>query len=204
MVTSALEGDGKTFCSLNLAMSIAMEQDKTVLFVDADVVKATAGSLLGIPSDNPGLIDILGGEGVRPEHVILPTNMGRLRILPAGSPHEHATELLAGGNMRRLMEELSARYRDRVVVFDSPPLLLTTEAGVLASLMGQIVFVAAANHTPQSAIDEALERLGEDKMVGMTLNMVPRRRFGLHGPGYSYGYGYKSRLATETKTVETE
>ncbi|HBX74332.1 MAG TPA: exopolysaccharide biosynthesis protein, partial [Halieaceae bacterium] len=129
MVTSALQGDGKTFSSINLALSIAMERDKTVLFVDADVLKATAGHRLGIPAGTPGLIDVLRREA-KPEDVILRTNMEKLRILPAGTADEHATELLASENMHQFMLELSARYPDRIIVFDSPPLLLTTEAGV--------------------------------------------------------------------------
>ena len=189
MVTSALEGDGKTFTSLNLAMSIAMEQDKTVLFVDADVLKATAGHQLGIPLGTPGLIDILRDD-VAPQDVILQTSMEKLRILPAGTPDSHATELLAGTKMQQLMLELSARYPDRVIVFDSPPLLLTTEAGVLASFMGQIVFVAAADITPQHAVKEALEHIGEDKVVGMVLNRASRRRLSLFGKSFGFGYGY--------------
>lgn len=188
MVTSALEGDGKTYCSLNLAMSIAMEQDKTVLYIDADVLKASAGKLLGISPNTPGLTDILMDDTTKPEDVILSTNMDKLKILPAGSPHERTTELLAGKGMQRLMMELSARYADRVIVFDSSPLLLTTESAVLASFMGQIVFVAAANITPRHAVQEALEKIGPEKMVTVMLNKAPRRHFNLFGIGYSYGY----------------
>jgi len=190
MVTSALQGDGKTYTSINLALSIAMEQDKTVLFVDADVLKATAGRLLGVPAKTPGLIDLLGKNDVEPQDVILRTNMPKLRILPAGSPSEHATELLASDNMHQLMLELARRYPDRVIVFDSPPLLLTTEAGVLASFMGQIVFVASSGVTAQGAVQRALEHIGPDKMVGVVLNRAPKRRFNLFGMGYGYGYGY--------------
>lgn len=191
MVTSALQGDGKTFSSVNLAMSIAMEQDKTVLFVDADVVKGTAGRLLGVPEGSPGLIDLLMDTGgVKPRDVIMRTNVEKLRILPAGNSSEHATELLASETMHQFMLELAHRYPDRVIVFDSPPLLLTTEAAVLASFMGQIVFVAAADLTPQHAVNEALERIGEEKFVGVMLNRVSRRRARLFGLGYSYGYGY--------------
>lgn len=189
MVTSALEGDGKTFSSLSLAMSVAMEQDKTVLFIDADVHKASAGKVLGIPDNTPGLIDILMGEA-RPEDVILSTSIKNLRIMPAGTRHEKATELLASEKMHVLMQELASRYSDRVIIFDSPPLLLTNEAGVLASFMGQIVFVAAANSTPQHAVLEALERVGKDKMVAVMLNKAPRRRFKFFGIGSGYGYGY--------------
>lgn len=205
MVTSALEGDGKTFSSLNLAMSIAMEQDKTVLYVDADVLKATAGGLLGVSHDTPGLIDLLRKNDVRPEDVILRTNIENLRLLPAGAPDEHATELLASENMHKLMLELSDRYFDRVIVFDSPPLLLTTESGVLASSMGQIVFVVAADITPQRAVDEALEHIGSDKMVGVMLNRASPRRaiFGKGYGGYGYGYGYGSaRLKSPGDPVE--
>lgn len=190
MVTSALEGDGKTYSSLNLAMSIAMEQDKTVLFVDADVLKASAGKVLGIPQGTPGLIDILMGNISGPEEAILHTSMERLKVMPAGTPHENATELLAGEDMYRLMQEMSSRYADRVIIFDSPPLLLTTESGVLASFMGQIVFVAAADITPQHAVQESLERIGKEQMVAVMLNMAPRHHLNLFGIGQSYGYGY--------------
>lgn len=206
MVTSALEGDGKTYTSLNLAMSIAMEQNKTVLYVDADVRKATAGNLLGISSDRPGLIDLLSDDTVDPQDVILPTNVDNLRILPAGAPNEHATELLASESMRELMLEFSARYSDRVIVFDSPPLLLTSESAVLTSFMGQIVFVVAANNTPQQAVTEALEKISETKMVGMILNKAPRRPFNLfglsRGYGYGYGYGYGHRERERVDAAE--
>lgn len=208
MVTSALEGDGKTFSSLSLAMSMAMEQDKTVLYIDADVHKASAGKVLGISDNTPGLIDILVGNA-RPEDVILRTSIRNLRFMPAGTRHEKATELLASEKMHQLMEELASRYSDRVIVFDSPPLLLTNESGVLASFMGQIVFVASANRTPQHAVQEALERIGKDKMVAVMLNKVPPRRFKMFGissgygyGGYGYGYGVGHREDRQNAAAE--
>lgn len=203
MVTSALEGDGKTFSSLNLAMSIAMEQDKTVLYIDADVHKASAGKVLGIPNETPGLIDILMGQA-EPEDTILRTSIKNLRIMPAGASHEKATELLASEKMHLLMQELSSRYSDRVIIFDSPPLLLTNESSVLASFMGQIVFVAAANITPQHAVREALERIGKDKMVAVMLNKAPHHRLNLFGMGASYGYGYGYGHREEVNIGTTE
>jgi len=189
MVTSSLQGDGKTFTAINLAISIAMEQDKTVLFVDADVAKASAGNLLGVPADSLGLIDVLENKGVSLGDALLQTNIDKLRILPAGNLHQRSTELLASQSMHSLMLELASRYSDRVIVFDSPPLLLTTEASVLASFMGQIAFVVSADQTPQQAITEALERISEDKVIGMVLNKAHRRRNKLLGLGYGYGYG---------------
>jgi len=190
MVTSAQPGEGKTFTAINLAISIAMEQDKTVLFVDADVAKASAAALLGIPDDCPGLIDLLMAKGTRISDVLLHTSIPNLRILPAGHAHERSTELLASEDMQQLMGELAQRYPDRVIIFDSPPILFTTEAGVLASLMGQIVFVVAEKHTPQGKVVEALSHLGGDKVIGLLLNKSTNTRNGAGGYGYGYGYGY--------------
>jgi protein-tyrosine kinase len=189
MVTSALEGDGKTFCAISLALSIAMEQDKTVLFVDADTSKADAGKLLGVAATSPGLIDLLQNGRASVADFILPTNVAKLRILPAGSVHTHANELLASARMQQLMLQLSEEDPDRVVIFDSPPLLLTTEATVLSDFMGQIVFVVSAELTPQHAVRQAIEQIGEEKMVGMVLNRSRKRM----NPYYhAYGYGAES------------
>jgi len=197
MVTSALEGDGKTFSSICLALSIAMERDNHVLFVDADTAKAEAGRMLGVDSTRPGLIDVLENEGARAADFILPTNVEKLRILPAGGVHTHANELLASSRMRQLMLELSDEDPSRVIVFDSPPLLLTTEAAVLASFMGQIVFVVSADMTPQYAVTQAIEHIGEDKMVGMVLNRSRRRTnpyyYAYGYGGGPYGYGHRGR-----------
>jgi len=193
MVTSALEGDGKTFSSISLALSIAMEQDKTVLFVDADTAKAEAGRMIGVPPNAPGLIELIEDKNARPNDFILPSNVEKLRVLPAGGVHTHANELLASDRMRQLMVELSEEFPDRVIVFDSPPLLLTTEAAVLAGFMGQIVFVVSADMTPQHAVTQAIEHIGQDKMVGLVLNRSRRRSNPYH---YTYGagpYGYGSR-----------
>jgi exopolysaccharide/PEP-CTERM locus tyrosine autokinase len=197
MVTSALEGDGKTFSAICLALSIAMEQDKHVLFVDGDTAKAEAGRMLGVPRSSPGLIDLLENRGARAQDFILDTNMEKLRILPAGSVHTHANELLASSRAQELILELADEDPSRVIVFDSPPLLLTTEAAILASFMGQIVFVVSADQTPQHAVTQAIEHIGEDKMVGMVLN---RARRGRNPYVYRYGdaegpYGYANRGA---------
>ncbi len=193
MVTSARPGEGKTFTALNLAISIAMEQDKTVLFVDADVAKASAAKLLGISGNAPGLIDVLMSDTTHISDVLLPTDVPNLRVLPAGHLHERSTELLASRRMKRLMTELSERYSDRVIIFDSPPLLFTTEAAVLANLVGQVAFVVAENLTPQHKVTEALSHIDKDKTVGLLLNKSKRSNSkGADGYGYGYGYGYGS------------
>lgn len=191
MVTSAVQGEGKTFTALNLAMSMAMERDRTILFVDADFTKASATSLLGISNDRPGLIDVLEHEEISVADVLLETNVPGLKVIPAGQLHERSTELLASDDMRHLMVELSERYDDRIIVFDAPPLLLTTEASVLANLMGQIVFVVAAERTSKETINEALESLNQEKIIGMVLNKTKKYIWDKLRYGYGHSYGYR-------------
>ena len=186
-VTSALPGEGKTFTTLNLAMSMAMEMDTTVLMVDADVVKPSLTRLLGL-DEQPGLIDVLLHPELDIGSVIVPTDMPKLRVIPAGRRHAHSTELLASEQMERIAIELSERYPDRVVVFDAPPLLVTSQASVLSQLAGQIMVVVEAGKTPQSAIKDAVAHLDKDKVIGMVLNKG-RRAFGTE---YYYGGYYGS------------
>jgi receptor protein-tyrosine kinase len=185
MVTSALAGEGKTFTSINLAMSIAMEMDKTVLLIDADVAKPDVTSRLGIEAEK-GLIDVLLDDGLTLPDVLLRTDIPKLTLLPSGSRHVHSTELLASERMRQLTLELSSRYSDRIVIFDSPPLLLTSEARVLAGLMGQVVLVTEESRTPQHAVKEAAEMLNDNEIVGIVMNKGTHRKDSDSYGGYGY------------------
>ena len=199
MVTSALQGEGKTFSSINLALSIAMELDKTVLFIDADISNSSGGRLLGVGGDQPGLIDILENEGTGIGDVMLNTNLPNLRIIPAGHVHDNANELLASESMHRVVEDLSNRFSDRVIIVDTPPLLQTTEASVLASLMGQIVVVVEAEKTSQEAVDEALRHIGGDKIISMLLNKNKQHHMHkYYGYGYGYGYGHNVPMSSQS------
>ncbi|ROR34737.1 XrtA-associated tyrosine autokinase [Inmirania thermothiophila] len=187
MVTSAMANEGKTFTAINLAMSIAMEMDRTVLLVDADVAHPSVASELGIPAGR-GLIEVLAGEVRDLSEVLVRTNVPKLCVLPAGRRHQRSTELLGSAAMAALAGELARRYPDRVVIFDSPPLLQTTEASVLAGLMGQIVVVVEAERTSQRAVTEALELLEGCDCVGMVLNKTRRRGAAYYGGSYYGGY----------------
>lgn len=169
MVTSSVPGEGKTFCSVNLAISIAMELDRTVLLVDADVARPSIPRLLGLPPA-AGLMDVLLSSDLDLADVLLRTNVDTLSILPAGSSHRNATELLASQAMVKLLHELANRYPDRVVLFDSPPLLLTTEARVLAHQMGQIVVVVEAEKTSQRTLQHSLRHLEGCSNVSLIYN----------------------------------
>lgn len=188
MVTSARPGEGKTYTSVNLAMSIAKERDKTVLLVDADVAKPNVSRTLGLPPKLPGLVDYLEDGSLAVSDVLLKTNVPNLRVLTSGRSHIHSTELLASEAMRQLAEELAQRYSDRVVIFDSPPLLATTEAAVLAGLVGQIIVVVEAERTTKQEVNESLGLLDQSKMIGLVLNKA-RATFNADYYGYYGHYG---------------
>ncbi|GAB3370178.1 XrtA-associated tyrosine autokinase [Massilia agri] len=185
MITSSLPGEGKTYCAINLAMSIAMELDHTVLLVDADVARPSVLRTLGLPAQR-GLMDILVDDKLDLSDVLLRTNVDTLSILPAGTSTPRATELLASSTMSSLVTEIANRYPDRVVIFDSPPLLLTSESRVLASHMGQIVVVVEAQTTTQHAVKEALHKLEGFKNV----NLIYNKTRDIPGIEETYDYHY--------------
>jgi protein-tyrosine kinase len=182
MVTSALPGEGKSFTSVNLAMSIAMELDSTVLLVDGDVAGPSLSRLLGSPR-SPGLIEVLTDERLTLADALLKTNVEKLSLVPAGAAHDRSTELLASQTMIDLLDEMASRYPDRIIVFDSPPLLATTESRVLATHMGQVVVVVEAEKTTHSSVTHALSTIEKCEVVMMVLNKAPRSEVGRY-----YGY----------------
>jgi protein-tyrosine kinase len=186
MMASALPGEGKTFCSVNLAFSMAREKDSDVVLIDADVAKPHVTELFGLQSE-PGLLDVLADPELDLESVVLPTNIPGLSILPAGKPRENATELLASKRMDEVVEALQSADGHRIALFDSPPLLLSTESRALVPAMGQIVLVVRADITPQRAVDDALDAIGEGRHVSLILNQATDA-----GSATYYGYGYGS------------
>jgi len=183
MVTSSLPGEGKSFCAINLAISMAMEMDRTVLLIDADVAKPRIPEYLGIHADK-GLLDVLQDKDLKLSDVLIRTDIAKLTVLPAGRTYKRATELLASAAMTRLIEDIGNRYPDRIILFDSPPLLATSESSVLATHMGQIVMVVEAERTSQEAVREALSHIQSCEVVGMLLNKTTPT------PGADYYYGY--------------
>ncbi len=197
MITSALAGEGKTFTAINLAMSIAAELDHTVMLVDADVARPSVLRNLGVP-EGPGLLDLIDGSA-QMHDVLLRTNVDKLSVLPSGTPHQRATEMLASEGMRRLLDEMANRYADRIIIFDSPPLLMTTESRVLATNMGQIVMVVQAGRTKQSDVQAALETIDQCPVRLMLLNQVRSETEASYGYGYGYGHGSSHGRSGEPK-----
>ena len=181
LVTSAMAGEGKTYCAINLAISIALEVDRTVLLVDADVAKPSVPQMLGFNAEQ-GLLDVLLDRRINLAKVLWTSDFGKLTLLPAGTAHQHATELLASGTMGALLQEMAQRYRDRIIIFDSSPLLAASEASALASQMGQIIMVVEAGKTSEAVLKVALGRIESSNVTGLVLNKG-------EGPGLGYDYG---------------
>lgn len=169
MVTSALPREGKTFVSINLALSIALERDTTVLLIDADATRPAVLERLALSPAN-GLLDVLSDPALDVQTLLLRTNVERLSILPAGTMQAQATELLASKRMSALIDKLVQRFPNRILVFDAPPLLGSTESRVLAAHMGQVVLVIQADRTPQRQVSDALAALESCPVVMTLLN----------------------------------
>jgi len=194
LVTSSLPGEGKTHTAINLALSIAHEQDHTVLLVDCDVTRMGTSRMLGI-NDRPGVVDILDSNNFSVSDAILRTDIPTLSLISSGKQHDFVTELLASQKMSELVSEIGERYDDRVIIFDGPPLLPTPEAQVLTSLVGQVVFVIEAGKTPQTVVEEALDMIPKEQATGLVMN----KSEGISArSGYYYGY-YGENKKTDSK-----
>ena len=200
-VTSAVPGEGKTFTCINLSISIAREKDWHVLLVDADVAKPHVTRLFGLEAE-PGLLDCLRDPSVTMERCTIATDIPGLAILPAGRKDDYADELLASERMDQFMQHAAAADTRRLVLFDTSPLLATTQSAVVAAQVAQIVMVIKAGSTLQEQVRHAIGKLNPEKAIGLVLNQSQ------HGAdrlayGGQYGYGYaeaSSELATQDAT----
>jgi protein-tyrosine kinase len=193
MLASAMSGEGKTFTAVNLALSIAKEKDLRVLLVDADVAKPQISRVLGFEGQ-PGLLDVLRDPQLELESVIRQTDVPTLSFLPAGKSSGDATELLASKRMEEVAEQLG-RDGKRIVLFDTPPLIQTTESPVMVQVAGQVLVVVRAESTPQPVLLDALESLQEHPAVSLMLNQSIRSETSAY---YYYGYGEGSDQSTES------
>jgi exopolysaccharide/PEP-CTERM locus tyrosine autokinase len=185
MVASALPGEGKTFTSINLALSMAREKDVDVILVNADVAKPRLDSLFGVAGER-GLLDLLLNDDLHPDAVILDTDVPTLRFLPAGRYVDTATELLASARMHELMQQLISRPSKPIVLFDSPPLLLSTESRAMVASVGQVLLVVRANVTPRRAVEEAIAAAASARSISLVLNQCTEWPSDTY---YYYGYG---------------
>ena len=186
MVTSCSPGEGKTFTSINLAMSIAMERDLYVLLIDSDVYRRGTCELLGVPQGQ-GLVDLLLDPDKDVSRVLQKTNIENLSLLQAGTPHDHATELMASKRMVEIIKDISMRYPDRMIIMDTPPVLATSETGVIADFVGQVVVIVEEGETSKQDINQALDQIGSAKKISFILNKHrQRKKASYYGDVYRY------------------
>lgn len=185
MVSSSRPSEGKTFTAVNLALSIALEQDKTVLLVDADVLRPNVSRTLDIQLP-VGLTDYLSDDRFTAGDIIFSTNVERLKVIAAGRPHHLSTELLASDKMAKLAQEFATRYPDRIVIVDAPPLLGVNETSILAAMCGQALIVCEEKRTNLNELEKAISMLPKDIAAGFVINKAHYSR----DKGYGYGYGY--------------
>jgi protein-tyrosine kinase len=185
MVTSARPGEGKTFISLNLALAFASERDVKALLVDVDTQHSNFPTILGIPGER-GIVDVLAGT-CELSDVLVRTNIPNLMVLPCGRGGPHVPELFSSNQMAALMAEMTRRFADRYVIFDTPPCMASSDAAALAPLVGQIVFIVEANHTQQMEIEASLGMLSACPRISLLLNKSDSLS-GEHFGSYEYYY----------------
>jgi exopolysaccharide/PEP-CTERM locus tyrosine autokinase len=187
LICSPHPGEGKTFCAVNLALSIAAERDSEVLLVDADFAKPSVLSALGLPG-GAGLMDALADPKIKVEDCVLRTDVPGLWVLPAGNRTNSDSEYLASSRAGEVLDRLTQGVPGRIVIFDSPPALAASPAAELAKYVGQAVVVVRADRTGQSALEDAVSLLAACPDIKLLLNGAhfspSGRRFGSY-----YGYG---------------
>jgi len=188
MVASALSGEGKTFTCMNLCLSLATEKDWSVVLVDADVAKPQISRLFGL-EHAPGLLDLLRDHTLEFDSLVSPTDVPGLSIMPAGARDELAAELLASARMEAVCRSAAAADDHRLIVFDSSPLLQTTEAPVLSSHVGQVVMVVQADRTSQQQVLAALAIIDSRITTSLILNQAKGSSEDAYGGYYGHGYG---------------
>jgi exopolysaccharide/PEP-CTERM locus tyrosine autokinase len=189
MMTSSIPSEGKTFSSINLALSMVREQDCTVLLIDADIAKPKISRLLGLGSAI-GLTNYLANPAMSFNDIVHPTTVPNLYLVPAGHAHPNGPELLASPRMEQLVDYLAALPTGFVTLFDSPPLLATNEAQVLSRLAGQVILVVRADSTPRHAVQEAISLVSKTAALGIIINQQ-RSTFGSRYYGEYYDYEYE-------------
>jgi protein-tyrosine kinase len=189
LICSAQPKSGKTFCAINLALSLAGERDVEVLLVDGDFPKPDILGTLGVPGGCSGLVEALADPSIDPESLVIRTDVPGLSVLPAGRKTNNVPELLASDRTREVLAKLVAGDRRRIILFDSPPALMASHATVLAGHVGQALVVVRADQTTEADLRETLGLLSGCHNVSLVLNgaglAVTGRKFGAYD-----GYGH--------------
>ncbi len=196
LITSPEIGEGKTLTAINLAVTMAKEIDYTVLLVDADLKHPTIHKYLGLEVKY-GLSDYLMGK-VKISDVMIKTGVGKLIFLPAGSPTDNSSELLSSDRMKKLIYEMKYRYNDRYIIFDSAPILVTSDTISLSNLVDGLLIVMQGGRTTLKTAEKALSLINGANILGVVFNNVPRE-FAKNLYPYYYGYGKEGYYKKDEK-----
>jgi len=184
VVTSPHPAEGKTYCSLNLAIALAAEREIEVLLVDADVMKPSIPKRLGFTAEQ-GLMDALADDSIKPEKLVISTDIERLFVLPLGQRTARDAEYLASNRTGEVLDRLTRDAPNRIVIFDTPPALAASAAAELASHVGQVVLVARADETARAALEDATHLMSACDDIKLLLNGAQfspsGRQFGDYG-----------------------
>ncbi len=187
LICSPHPGEGKTYCAVNLALSIAAEKESEVLLVDADFAKPSVLSALGLPGGH-GLMDALADPSIDVAELVIGTDVPGLKVLPAGDATNRDSEYLSSSRTASVLDRLTEGAPHRIVIFDSPPALAASPAAELAQYVGQAVVICRADRTGQQSLEDAISLLSGCPNIQLLLNAASfspsGRRFGAY-----YGYG---------------
>jgi Mrp family chromosome partitioning ATPase len=187
LICSPLPGEGKTYCAVNLALSIAAEKEGEVLLVDADFAKPSVLSRLGLPG-GAGLMDALADPSIDVADLVLGTDIPGLWILPAGNATNSDSEYLNSSRTAAVLDRLTDGAPQRMIIFDSPPALAASPAAELARYVGQALVVARADRTGEGALKDAISLLSACPNIQLLLNAA---NFSPSGRRFGTYYGYK-------------
>jgi exopolysaccharide/PEP-CTERM locus tyrosine autokinase len=190
LVTAALQDEGKSFVAANLAVSIAMNVNKHVLLIDCDLRKPDLHRVFGF-FDGPGLSDYLA-ERRSLDSLFLKTTVEKLTLLPGGQVPPNPSELTSSEQMSTMLEEVKHRYQDRLIVIDSPPPTLAAETSFLARQVDGILLVVKYGKTPKEDVEDLMNTVGSDKILGVVINyldMPMSKRYGYGKYGRYGGFG---------------
>jgi capsular exopolysaccharide synthesis family protein len=167
--SSAESGDGKTVTSINVAASLALKQDVSVVLVDGDLRRPSVADMLGL-SEQPGLSDVLEGRSTLNDVILRTEELPNLSIIPAGSVMADPAELLDSAAWRSVIMQLRQQYQ--YIILDATPAVGVADYELLQQVCDGVVVVARPDHTPREAVLTILQTIPKSKLIGVVLNCV--------------------------------
>ena len=169
LVCSPKNGGGCSFFSTNLAAAISLEETKTALLVDCNLDNPTITRTFNYESED-GLTDYIEQPSLDFDKIILPSGISRFRVVPAGTQTEGSSEYFTSIRMRQFLQSTKARYPDRYIIIDAPPVLSSADTSILASMCDKVIIVIPYGKIQESDLDSAIEAVGLEKLTGVVFN----------------------------------